>query len=118
MVAREILIVDDESEDLSTMKEILEKEGYKVESATDGSQALDKLTSNNFDLILIDIKMPTLSGYDLCRLLREKVNGNVKIVYISIVPEKEVSMENISGFIQKPFTPESFLASIKKALGE
>jgi CheY-like chemotaxis protein len=50
-MAKEILIVDDEPEDLNTMKEILEKEGYSVSTASDGAQALDALTGNGFYLI-------------------------------------------------------------------
>ena len=115
-MAKKILIVDDEQEDLSTMTGLLEKEGYKITTASDGAKALDALTGNGFDLILIDIRMPTLSGYDLLRLLREKVNHKVKMIYCSIIPEKEVSMEDIDGFIQKPFSPESFLEVVKKVL--
>lgn len=117
-MAKEILIVDDIFDDLQSMKSILEKEGYKVESATNGAQALDALTSNNFALVLIDIRMPTVSGYDLLRLLRERLNRKVKMIYVSIVPEQEVIMDQIDGFIQKPFSPESFIAKVKEALGD
>ena len=117
-MTKEILVVDDEFEDLNKMKELLEKEGYKVEAVTNGAKALDVLVGNGFDLILIDIKMPTLSGFDLLRLLRERLNHKVKMVYVSIVPEKEVEMDNVDGFIQKPFSPETFIKKIKEVLGE
>ena len=117
-MAKEILIVDDEQEDLSIMKAILEKEGYSVVTASDGAQALDALTGNGFSLILIDIRMPTLSGYDLLRLLREKLNHHVKMIYVSIVPEKEVVLDEVDGFIQKPFSPDALVAEVKEALGE
>jgi CheY-like chemotaxis protein len=116
-MSKKILVVDDEPEDLNTMKTILEEEGYKVSTASDGLEALKFLTGNGFDLILIDIKMPSLSGYDLLRLLREKLNHKVKMAYVSIVPEKEIDMTDIDGFIQKPFSPESFLEGVKKAIG-
>ena len=116
-MAKRILVVDDESVDLNTMKMILEKKGYKVETASDGTKALAHLTGNNFNLILIDIKMPALSGYDLLRILREKINHNTKMVYVSIVPEKEVVMTDADGFIQKPFSPGSFLKRIEKVIG-
>jgi CheY-like chemotaxis protein len=117
-MVKEILLVDDEQEDLDNTKKILEDAGYKIEVASDGAQALDKLINKSFDLILLDIQMPTLSGYDLLRLLREKVNHSVKMVYMSIVPEKEVDMSDIDGFIQKPFGPEDLLSLVKKILGE
>ncbi len=111
-----ILIVDDKSEDLNTMKTLLENKGYAIETASDGTKALTILTKNKFDLILIDILMPGLSGYDLLRLIREKLNHNAILVYVSIVPKQEIDMTDVDGFIQKPFSPESLLSGIKKAL--
>lgn len=87
-------------------------------TVTDGAQALDRLTENNFNLVLIDIKIPTLSGYDLLRLMREKLNHHTKMLYVSIVPEADVTMDNSDGFIQKLFSQETLLASVKEALGE
>ena len=112
----QILVVDDDAEDLATMKTILENEGYSVVAVEGGSKALEALTGNGFDMILIDIQMNTLSGYDLLRLLREKLNHKVKMVYVTIVPEKEVNMSDIDGFIQKPFEPDHFLAFVKSSL--
>ncbi len=112
------MVVDDEPEDLKTMKSVLEKEGYNVVTAEDGLDVLKSITQKKFELILLDIRMPALSGYDLSRLLRERLNHRIKMIYISIVPEKEVAMRDIDGFIQKPFSPESLLEGVKKALGE
>ena len=52
----------------------------------------------------------------ILRLMRERLNHKVKMIYVSIVPEKEVNMDNIDGFIQKPFSPESLIAGVKKVL--
>ena len=113
-MAKKILVVDDNEEDINTIKSILEKEGYEVVAVGNGADALDNLTSDGIGLVLIDIKMPTLSGYDLLRLAREKVNNNVPMIYITIVPQKEVDMDSINGFIQKPFTPETLVDEVKK----
>jgi CheY-like chemotaxis protein len=115
-MSKKILIIDDDIEDLETMGNVLKTKGYETSNCSNGADALDKLKDNNPDLILIDIKMPTLSGYDLLRLLREKLNHKVKMVFISIVPEKEVNMEDIDGFVQKPFSPESLLKKVEEAL--
>ncbi|VVB65885.1 Chemotaxis protein CheY [Candidatus Gugararchaeum adminiculabundum] len=112
-----ILVVDDSFEDLSAIKQALVKEKHVVTTATNGAQALDVVKATTFDLILLDIKMPTLSGYDLFRLLKEKLNGRTKIVFISIVPKGEVDGSGISGFIQKPFSQKSLADGVKKALG-
>ncbi|MCH8002997.1 MAG: response regulator [Nanoarchaeota archaeon] len=78
-MAKHALVVDDEQEDLNTMKGILEKDVYEVATVTNGTDALDHLTGDNVDLILIDIRMPTLSGYELLRLMREKINHKAKL---------------------------------------
>jgi len=111
-----VLVIDDSPEDLGVMKSILEKEGFEVVTASNGADALDLLESDGFKLALIDIKMPTLSGYDLLRLLRERVKHAVRIIYISIVPEQEVDMDDIDGFVQKPFSSESLMSKVREVL--
>lgn len=115
---KRILIVDDEASDLEIMKNLLEKEGYKVVAAADPSKALDLLKASCFDLILIDLVMPNLSGYTLSRIMRERSNCKAKMVYVSIIPKIEVDMTHIDGFIQKPFSPKTFLAEIKEVLAK
>jgi CheY-like chemotaxis protein len=114
-MAKKILIVDDDFKDLSLMKSVLEHEGYEVLGATNGARAMD-LLDKKFDLILIDIEMPTLSGYDLMRLIRERINGKSKLVYVSIVQKKSVDMSNVDGFIQKPFKTPSFIKLINSKI--
>ena len=92
-MVNKILVVDDSKEDLDAMKSILEKENCEVVVASDGAEALEQLESDGFKIALIDIKMPTLSGYDLMRLLKERVAHKVRIIYVSIVPEQEVFSE-------------------------
>lgn len=115
-MTKRVLVIDDDFEDLSTMKTLLEKEGYEVIAATNGAKAFDELKRDGYKLILIDILMPTLSGYDLLRLMREKLNHKVPMVYISIVPKQDVDMSDADGFIQKPFSPKEFVKKIKEVL--
>jgi|SRR3989344_4911596 len=115
-MAKKILIIDDDLNDLETMKLVLEKAKYNVETADNGANALDIIRKDKPDLILIDIIMPTLSGYDLLRLLRERLNHNVKMIYVSIVLKKEVDLRDIDGFVQKPFMPESLIKEVKRVL--
>jgi CheY-like chemotaxis protein len=114
---KKILIVDDDFDDLSAMKTILEKNKFFVKIATNGAQAIDLANQVNFDIFLVDVKMPTLSGYDLVRLLREKHEGKAKIIFVSIVPKQEVSSKDVDGFIQKPFSTKDFISEIKKIVG-
>jgi CheY-like chemotaxis protein len=117
MVKKKVLIVDDDKNDLETMKMVLEKDGCEVLGVKNGADALDELEDDGYDLIIIDIKMPTLSGYDLLRLMRQRVNHKIKMIYASIVPEQEVDMDDVEGFIQKPFTPENFLKKVHEVVG-
>jgi CheY-like chemotaxis protein len=115
-MAKKILIIDDDINDLETMKLILEKEKYFVETADNGADAIDKTMKDKPDAILIDIKMPTLSGYDLLRLLRERLNHKVKMIYVSIVPKSDVDLNDIDGFVQKPFMSAHLIKEVKKVL--
>lgn len=112
-MVKSILIVDDNMEDLQEMKKIFEGEKHIVKIANNGVKALDYLLSEKFSVIIIDIKMPTLSGYDLLRLMKERVNGKIKMIYASIVPKKEVNLDGVDAFIQKPFSKQTLLKAIK-----
>jgi len=117
-MTKSILVIDDVFDDLQSIKNLLEKEGYKTTMATNGAQAMDLLKIKDFDLILVDIRMPTLSGYDLVRLIKEKANERTKLLYVSVVPQKEVLMDEVDGFVQKPFSEKTFLGKIKEVLEE
>jgi CheY-like chemotaxis protein len=115
-MVKKILVVDDDFDDLSKMKSTLEKGGYSVVGATNGAQGLDALRADGFSLIIIDVKMPTLSGYDLLRILRERLNHKVPMVYATIVPKKDVDLDDIDGFIQKPIDSKSLLKEVHRLL--
>ena len=109
----EILVIDDDFEDLENLKNMLMKSDHKVTVATNGAQGLDLVNKKTFDLIMIDIQMPTLTGYDLIRILKEKIHNHTKLAFISIVPKKEVDLSDVDGFIQKPFSEKELLNKIK-----
>lgn len=114
--SKTILVVDDDLNDLRTIKTLLKKAKYNVKIANNGADALDLVETNKPDLILIDVIMPTLSGYDLLRLLKEKLKDETKMAYISIVPKKEVNLNGADGFIQKPFGINDFLQQVKRII--
>jgi len=111
-----IMIVDDRPDDLQSMYMILTREGYEIVTANGGEEALEKISTASIDLIIIDIMMPNLSGLDLLRLLRERLNHNIPVVLVSIKPEKEVDMSVVNGFVQKPFSPQILVDTISKTL--
>ncbi|MEK6913137.1 MAG: response regulator [Nanoarchaeota archaeon] len=118
--SKRILIIDDDVNTLKTMKNILEKEKYCVSVSTNGAEALTFLSKEGYepDLVLVDIMMPVLSGYDVLRLLKDKLDKHVKIVYESIVPKEEVDLRGVDGFIQKPFGIKEFVNQVKKFVGK
>ena len=111
-----VLVVDDDPKDLELISEVLSEGGHEVDNCRDGAKALDKVIENKYDLILIDIMMPTLSGYELAKILREKFNHALKLVYVSVVPEDEVDIEFVDGVLNKPFEKEAFLEKLNKIL--
>ena len=112
-MVQKILVVDDNEDDLKSIVCFLTEEGYSVDETQNGKNALDMARHKKYDLILLDILMPVCSGYDLKKLLKKEVDEKLKIVYISIVSEKEVDLGEVEGFIQKPFSKQSLLEPIK-----
>ena len=70
-MARRILLVDDEPLMIKGLKRTLEQDGYETDSASDGEEALKKLNSEHYDLVLLDVMLPKLSGIEVCQIVRE-----------------------------------------------
>lgn len=117
-MAKRIMVVDDTYEDLEKMQKLLKKKGYEVFAFTNGAAAIDAMEQNGFSLVLLNINLPTLSGYDVSRLIREQFNNTEKICYVSITPKIKAKLENVDGYIQKPFKDEEFISQITKLIEE
>lgn len=117
---KRILHVDDEQDTLSVVKTILEKEGYEVVSASNGKDALKSIDLDGFSLIILDIMMPDMSGWDLFTRIAE-VKPNYKIIFLSVIDvseekQKVLKEAGIKDYIKKPFDRDDFVARVKKAL--
>ena len=115
-----ILHVDDEPDSLSVVKTILEKEGYEVVSVLSGKEALKDVEVDGFSLIILDIMMPDMSGWDLFTRIAE-VKPNYKIIFLSVVDvsedrQKVLKEAGIKDYIKKPFDRDEFVVRIKHAL--
>ena len=116
-MGKKILIVDDDDEIRATIKLILEKNGYSVATAVNGTDCLKKLDTEKPDLILLDIMMPGAPTREIVNKIK-----NTKIAYLTAVRVSEAEREslltnkNIVDFIQKPFDLNDLLKRIKKAL--
>lgn len=116
MAKKTVMVVDDESDNRTTVKTILKKEGYTVLTANNGDDCLKKLEKEKPDLILMDIMMPGTPVKEVVK----KIKG-IKIAYLSVVRVSEAETEelvskNIVDFIQKPFDLEDFVRRVKKIL--
>jgi len=113
----DILIVDDNPDNLRLLSEILTEKEYKVRPAASGEMALISIRSSLPDLILLDILMPDLDGYEVCRLLKaEEKTRDVPVIFLSslIDVDNKVKGFDVGGvdFITKPFHAEEVLARI------
>ena len=116
-----ILIVDDIPENLNILREILESEGYNILGATSGESALQITNRATPDLILLDIVMDDLNGFEVCRRLKaEPSTANIPVIFISVKDESE---EIVRGFqvggvdyITKPFQKEEVLVRVETHL--
>lgn len=110
-----ILVVDDEKPIVEILKFNLEKEGFNVISAFDGETGLRLANEKNPDLILLDIMLPKMDGFDVCKKIREK--SNVPIIMITAREEevdKVLGLElGADDYITKPFSVRELLARVK-----
>jgi DNA-binding response OmpR family regulator len=118
-MTKKILIVDDEKNIRITLKHCLENQDYVIESAVNGEEALHKLQTTNFDLILLDIKMPGLTGMEVLKKIREmgnKVDVIMMTAYGTIERAVEAMKLGAIDFINKPFTPDEIREIVKDVL--
>ncbi|UCF78498.1 MAG: response regulator [Candidatus Eiseniibacteriota bacterium] len=118
-----ILVVDDEVYIVHILDFSLGMEGYEVVTALDGEEALAKVKSENPDLIVLDIMMPKLDGYETCRIL--KSDPEVKHIPVILLSAKGRNVDQQMGFqvgaddyITKPFSPRKLVERIKLILGQ
>jgi CheY-like chemotaxis protein len=115
-----ILIADDEEVVRSTLEGILQKSGHETESAFDGEEAVKKALAAPFDLVLLDLAMPKLDGYEVLKQLRA-VKPKLPVIFITATGEakkvaQSIAQHGLNGFIEKPFTPEKVLEIVTQAL--
>ncbi len=116
---RHILVVDDELSMRELLEFMLKKEGYQVSVAENGSQAIELLKKNRYDLLLCDIRLGDMTGLDVLRACRQK-QPNTTVVMISAYASTETAVEAMNegayDYVPKPFDNEELKQTIAKAL--
>ncbi len=120
-MAKKIFIIEDELDFLSTLRERLEFEGFVVATAVDGEEALKKIPQEKPDLILLDIMLPEMNGYQVCREL--KSNPETKTIPVVVVTAKSQESDKFwaketgaDDYLTKPFEMEELLQKIQDNL--
>jgi len=113
-----ILIADDEQVIRELLLKFLSKEGYEVEQAADGYDALDKIKKHNYDMLILDLKMPGINGMDVITKVNE-LNKDITIIvitgYATLETAKAAIKQGCFEYITKPFNMDDVLATIKRA---
>jgi DNA-binding response OmpR family regulator len=119
---KRILLVDDEYDVNSVIKLVLEDNGFKVDSFTDASQALENFTAGIYDLVILDVVMPEMDGFSLCEKIK-KLDEKVIICFLTAaddayyeVLKKNYPSINENCVIYKPVDNETLLGRIKSVL--
>lgn len=115
---KKILIVEDDKKIAQLEQDYLESFGYDTEIVTDGALVIKTLEHSSYDLVLLDLMLPNMSGYDICRQIRDQID-----IPILMVTARTGSIDVIRGlglgaddYITKPFDPSQLVARVRSHL--
>lgn len=118
-MTKTIMVVDDEEDIRETVAILLEKHNYKVITAFNGDDCLNKLSNQKVDLVLMDIMMPGTPVKEVVQKIK-----NTKVAYLSVLRVSEADKDNLRkpknvvGFIEKPFNIGQLVSTVKKIVGK
>ena len=111
-----IMLVEDEKITRKTLTDILKKENYDVNSFGDGTEALNELKQNNFDVVITDLRLPGTNGLDILKAAKE-INSRTVVIIITAYATVETAIESLKlgayDYLLKPFSPEQLLSILK-----
>ncbi len=113
-----ILIVDDNPQNLQVLGRLLQEKNYEIEFAINGSAALDWLATGKFDLVLLDINMPEMDGYEVCRRIRsDEKYRKLPVIFLSADNERESILKGFEvggqDYVTKPFDSRELIIRVK-----
>jgi len=115
-----ILVVDDEEALRYLLSSELAAEGYEVETAGDGDEAIESIKQKDYDVVLLDIKMTRVDGFEVLRFIKQN-KPEIKVIMLTAYADVKNAIEALklgaSDFVSKPYDLEDILTSINRALG-
>ncbi|MCL6499440.1 MAG: sigma-54 dependent transcriptional regulator [Firmicutes bacterium] len=119
MARHRVLVVDDEENIRNLLSQILRQEGFEVETAADGATALRRASSGEFDLVLLDVRIPEKDGMEVLREIRREDPGAVVMIvtgYATLEMAVEAMRQGAFDYISKPFKKDELLLKVRRAL--
>jgi phosphate regulon transcriptional regulator PhoB len=121
MEPQTILVIDDEPDLTELVSYNLKKEGFKVTTASDGEEGLEKIRKGSFDLVILDLMLPGLQGVEVCRILRS--NPRTESLPVIMLTAKTDMTDKVRGldtgaddYMTKPFSPKELIARVRALL--
>lgn len=122
-----ILIIDDDDDIVESMRVVLESKNYDVVSASSGQEGLDKTKQENPDLIILDVMMPNMDGFEMSRAIKgDPEHKNIPILMLTAIKEKsgldfkkeagDTTWLPVDDYCEKPLDPQELIAKIEKLL--
>ena len=120
---KNLLIVDDSVFLQSLLRDRLEAEGFAVSQAFDGEQGLEMVKGQQCDLVLLDVKMPGLNGFEVCRKIKaDPLTKGVPVMFLTVMAQKADVEEGLAAgaqaYFTKPYESEELINEIRKLLPE
>ena len=122
-MSKTVLIADDEPNIVISLEFLLEQDGYRVLVARDGNEALEAIEREVPDLVLLDVMLPRLSGYDVCQRIRENPAWTKIRVIMLTARGREVEVTKglalgADAYVTKPFSTRDLLDQVRRQLGD
>jgi DNA-binding NtrC family response regulator len=115
-----VLVVDDEEALRYLLSTELAAEGYEVETAGDGDEAIEAIKQKDYDVVLLDIKMPRVDGFEVLKFIKQN-KPEIKVIMLTAYADVKNAIEALklgaSDFVSKPYDLQDILTSINRALG-
>jgi len=117
--APRVLVVDDEPMVTRSCRRVLTEAGYRVDTTASGREGMDRALSEDFDLVMTDLRMPDMDGMDLVRTLKRERPGTAMVIitgYGTVPSAVEATRLGVMDYIEKPFTPERITEAVNRGV--